>query len=93
MEYTATKFEDQNLMFHIVADNNGEKVEFNVVCAQSESEVPELVAHHLDFLNNPPVIAPVQQSPSPDLTSLVQQQQSLIESLTARIAALEGAAQ
>jgi hypothetical protein len=48
-----------------------------------------LVAHHLDFLNNPPVIAPAQQSPSPDLTSLVQEQQTLITSLTARIAALE----
>lgn len=89
MEYTATKFEDQNLMFHIVADNNGEKVTFNVVCAQSEAEVPDLVAHHLDFLNNPPAISPVQQPTSPDLTSLIQQQQSLIESLTARIAALE----
>jgi hypothetical protein len=92
MEYTATKSEGQNLMFHIVADNNGEKVRFNVVCAQSEAEVPDLVVHHLNFLNNPPVISPVQQPTSPDLTSLVQQQQSLIESLTARIAALEGQA-
>ena len=84
MEYTATKLEDQNLMFHITANNNGEKVEFNVVCAQSENEVPELVAHHLSFLNSPPVITAAQ--PQPDLTSVVQELKAELDALKAQVA-------
>lgn len=92
MEYIAIKVENQHLMFHIITDNNGEKVEFNVVCAQSEDEIPDLVAHHLEFLNNPPAIVPVAQETTSDLASLVQEQQAIIEQLKADVAALKGQA-
>jgi hypothetical protein len=43
MEYTAEKFEDQNLMYRITTTNNGEEITFNVVCANDESEIEGLV--------------------------------------------------
>lgn len=84
MEYTVTPVEDQNLMFHIIADNNGEQVEFNVVCAQSVDEVPELVEHHLNFLNSPPVIT--EAPPQPDLTSVIQELKAELDALKAQVA-------
>ena len=62
MEYTAYPIEGQNLMFNITTKHNGEDINFNVVCASSESEIPDLVSHHLDYLDNPPVIVPSSSS-------------------------------
>lgn len=91
MEYTSNKVDGQELMFAITTTHNGEEITFNVVCAADESEIPDLVAHHIDFLENPPVVQAGAQAESQDLNSIVQQQQAIIESLTTRIAALEGA--
>jgi len=57
MNYTSQKVDGQKLMFHIVMMHNGKEIEFNVVCAESESEIEGLIRHHLDFLDNPPTIA------------------------------------
>jgi hypothetical protein len=89
MEYTVTEVEGQGLMFRVAADNNGEKVEFNVVCAQSEAEVPELVAHHLNFLSSPPVISIAQESPSLNTMSLIQELKAIVDAQGAEIAALK----
>ena len=88
MEYTVNKIEDQSLGFNITMQHNGKKINFNVVCGSNESEIPDLVAHHISFLEAP---APTyqNQSQSPNLQTVVEQQQSLIESLTARLTALE----
>ena len=88
MTYKATKVDDQTLMFHIEADNNGESVTFKVVCASDESEIDSLVEHHLAFLNSPPPV-PQPVPPTPDINTIVQQQQAMIETLTTRLAALE----
>ena len=82
MEYTAYPIEGQTLMFRIVTKHNGEDINFNVVCASSEAEIPDLVSHHLDYLDNPPAIVPNQ-------STNVSDQQATINALTARIVALE----
>ena len=83
MTYTSNKVDGQNLMFAITTLHNGTEITFNVVCANDEAEVPDLVAHYIDFLDAPPVV-----TPQPKAESAVDQQ-SLIQALTARIAALE----
>ncbi len=90
MNYTTHKVDGQALMFAITTTHNDAEITFNVVCVNDESEVPALVAHHLAFLDAPPVVN-VQPQPTVDVNALVQQQAALIESLTARIAALEAA--
>lgn len=89
MEYTVKKVDNQNLMFAVTTTHNNKEITFNVVCAADESEIPELIANHLNFIENPPSPPLVNQEEKKDLQSLVQEQQSIIESLTARIAALE----
>lgn len=88
MEYTVNKIEDQSLGFNITMQHNGKEINFNVVCGSSESEIPELVAYHISFLEAP---APTYQNQpqAPNLQTVVEQQQSLIESLTSRLTALE----
>ena len=88
MEYTVNKIEDQSLAFCITMQHNGKEINFNVVCANSESEIPDLVAYHISFLEAP---TPTYQNQpqSTNLQTVVEQQQSLIESLTARLTALE----
>ena len=83
MTYTSNKVDGQNLMFAITTTHDGAEITFNVVCANDEAEVPDLVAHYIDFLDAPPVV-----TPQPKAESAVDQQ-SLIQALTARIAALE----
>ena len=90
MEYTVNKIQDQSFGYNISTEHLGKKINFNVFCANSESEIPELVAHHLAFLEAP---APVYQT-EPQVSSLqtlLEQQQALISQLTARITALENA--
>jgi hypothetical protein len=83
MTYTSNKVDGQNLMFAITTTHNGAEITFNVVCANDEAEVPDLVAHYLDFLDAPPVV-----TPQPTAESAVDQQ-AIITALEARIAALE----
>jgi len=91
MEYTVDKIEDQQLMFHIKMKHNDKDIEFNVVCAVNDSEISELVAHYLNFLDNPPVIQAQATSATPqiDLPTLIQEQQAIIEELKTRITTLE----
>lgn len=88
MNYTANIVEDQQLMFHIKMEHNGDNIAFNVVCAEDESEIPDLIQVHLDMLDNPPAVnlQPVEQV---DQMGLIEKQQASIEALEARIAALE----
>lgn len=89
MEYTSNKVDGQELMFAITTTHNGEEITFSVVCAADESEVPDLVAHHLEFLDNPPVVQAGIQEAGPDLKSIIQEQQALITQLQADVAALK----
>ena len=82
MEYTAEKFEDQNLMYRITTTNNGEEITFNVVCANDESEIDGLVKYHLDFINNPkPVI--IQEPIQPTKEQLLAELQALTQKIEA----------
>jgi hypothetical protein len=58
------------------------------VCGSNESEIPDLVAYHISFLEAP---TPVYQNQpqAPNLQTVVEQQQALIESLTSRLTVLE----
>lgn len=89
MNYTSIPVEGQNLMFNITTKHNGEDINFNIVCASDESEIPDLVSHHLDYLDNPPVIVPNQNTNVPDMAQTIQEQQTIINALIARIEALE----
>ena len=88
MEYTINKIQDQSLGFCISMQHNEKEIQFNVVCASHESEIPDLVAYYISFLETP---APVYQNTTqaPNLQTMVEQQQAQIESLTARLAVLE----
>jgi hypothetical protein len=88
MEYTVNKIQDQSLGFNITMQHNGKEINFNVVCGSNESEIPDLVAHHISFLEAP---APVYQNQpqATNLQTVVEQQQALIESLTVRLTTLE----
>ena len=88
MEYTVNKIQDQSLGFNITIQHNGKEINFNIVCASSESEIPDLVTHYISFLEAP---APTYQNQpqAPNLQTVVEQQQSLIESLTSRLTTLE----
>ena len=91
MEYTSNKVDGQALMFAITTTRNGEEITFNVICAADESEVPDLVAYHLDFLDNPPLVQTSMQEAGPDLKTIIQEQQAIIEQLKTDVAALKGA--
>jgi hypothetical protein len=86
-EYNATLLGDN--IYQIDTTFNDEPISFKVVVAQDESEVDELVQFRMNELANPPVFEEQKTSPSFDLQSVVQEQQVLIEQLTARLNALE----
>jgi len=88
MEYTVNKIQDQSLGFNITMQHNGKEINFNVVCGSNESEIPDLVAYHISFLESP---TPTYQNQpqAPNLQTVVEQQQALIESLTVRLTTLE----
>ena len=89
MTYTANKIEGQNFMYKIVTQHNDKEISFEVVCANDESEISELVSHHLNYLDNP---APVIQQPTQqtvDVNEVLRQQQEVIEELKAKVEALE----
>ena len=91
MEYIANKMSDQKLGYVIEMTHNDQDLKFSVVCAKDESEIPELIQGYLNFLENPPAFLGQAQDQSNDVTMLVKQQQEIIDTLTARIEALEGA--
>jgi hypothetical protein len=53
MTYTASKVQGQELAYSIATTYNGEDISFTVVCASDESELPDLVAYHLAYLDAP----------------------------------------
>jgi hypothetical protein len=74
--------------YRITTDFDGQEVSFNVVVANDESEIDELVECHLNYLRNPnPVV--VQQQPSKSTDEIIQEQQAIITDLKARIETLE----
>jgi len=78
--------------FEITADFQGSPVTFNVIVANDESEVPELVEHHLNYLNSPsPVYSETIAARPPDLQQVIQEQSAQIQALNDRLAALENA--
>ena len=87
MEYTSEKLQDQNLLFKITTENNGEKVTFNVVCANDESEIEELIQVYLDYLNNPqPITKP---EPEQSIHETIKELKAIIDTQAERIKALE----
>ena len=44
----------ENKCYKIITELNGETINFNVIVAEDESEIPGLVEHHINFLTNPP---------------------------------------
>lgn len=78
--------------YEITTDFEGNPITFNVIVASDESEVPELVEHHLSYLSNPaPVYSEQVIAKTPDLKQIVQQQSEQIQALTERLASLESA--
>lgn len=53
MTYTASKIQGQELAYSIATTHDGEDISFTVVCASDESELPDLVAYHLAYLDAP----------------------------------------
>ena len=62
MTYTASKVQGQELAYSIATTHNGEDISFTVVCASDESELPDLVAYHLAYLDAPESV----YTPGPD---------------------------
>jgi hypothetical protein len=52
MDYTSTKIEGQALMYTVEMEYKDEIIRFNVVCAKDEDEIPDLVAHHIEYLKS-----------------------------------------
>ena len=52
MDYTITKIEGQALMYTVEMEYKDEIIRFNVVCAKDEDEIPDLVAHHIEYLKS-----------------------------------------
>lgn len=84
MNYKSNKIQDQKLMFHIEMEHKGQNITFNVVCAESESEIPELINQYLEMLDNPPKVE-AQTTPQIDPMTLVKEQQAIIDDLKARL--------
>jgi hypothetical protein len=61
MNYISNKVQGQELMFHIEMERNGQNLAFNVVCAQSDLEIPELISQYLEMLDSPPAVQAHQQ--------------------------------
>ena len=91
MEYIAHKMTDQELGYVIEMTHNDQDLKFAVICAEDDSEIPELIQDYLDLLDNPPAPSEQAQDQSNDVTTLVKQQQEIIDDLRARVAQLEGA--
>lgn len=88
MTYQSRQIADN--AYEITTDFQGSTVKFNVIVANDETEVPELVEHHLNYLNSPiPVYSESAATDTPDLQQIVQQQSEQIQALTERLAALE----
>jgi len=87
MEYISEKLQDQNLMYKITTTNNGEEISFNVVCANNESEIEELIQVHLDYLNNPQPM--VKQEQTQSIHETIQELKAIIDTQAERIKALE----
>lgn len=88
MEYISEKIDGQNLTYRITTQYNGEEISFNVVCANDESEVPELVQFHLNYLDNPAPVVPV-EPPKPTKEELMAK----LQELQAQIMSLDQGAQ
>ena len=74
------------MAFAITTTHNEKEITFNVVCANSEDEIPELVAYHLAFLDSPPpIFIPQEQTQNVTTENLIAEQQAIIESLKARL--------
>lgn len=62
MSYKAIKVDGQKFMYRIEMQRNGEPLVFNVVCAESDSEIDSLVQHYLNFLDSGQTNYPVNQN-------------------------------
>lgn len=78
-EYTHTSVGDN--MYEIETIFNGEPITFNVVVAQDESEIEELVEHHLQYLSNPAPVYTETQPVQPTVAELQAQLNALQEQL------------
>lgn len=84
--YTAEQFDEK--AYRITTDFDGKEINFNVVVANNESELDELVECYLNYLRNPnPVI--VSQEPTKTTEQIIQEQQAIISELKTRIETLE----
>ena len=52
MDYTSTKIEGQLLTYRIETVYNDTVIHFNVVCGADETEIPDLVEHHIEYLDS-----------------------------------------
>jgi hypothetical protein len=83
MEYTVEQFSTKS--YRITTQFRDEEISFDVIVANDESEIPELVAFHLNHLENPPVVNYQEQSNSPSINELLMQQQEIISQLQSEI--------
>ena len=86
MSYKIKKYAEK--AYKINTEFQGEQISFNVVVANNESEIPDLVAFHLNNLSNPKLL--VVNKPEPCIQEILKQQQTVIDELKAEVAALKG---
>lgn len=97
MNYTKTEIEGQNLAFKIdlerdLANSEVENISFVVVCSNNETEIPDLITDYLNFLDGNIPTPTYDEIPTQiDVSAQIAEQQSLIQNLQSRLAALETA--
>lgn len=89
MIYKATKIDGQNLMYCIETQHNGANINFNVVCADNDTEIESLVQHHINFLDNRLLSQPSQPSQQLDTMALIANLKIELEEMKSKVAALE----
>ena len=82
MTYTILFTNENQTQISVEVDD----VEYTSLIVCNEGELDAAVAVFVDSIKNPKIFEPV---PDVDINALIKEQQALITSLTARIAALE----
>lgn len=88
MNYSSTQVSDK--VYRITCELNSVPTTFDVVVAENDTEIPALVEHHLECLQNP--ITEYPEASNQDMSNLqdiVNKQNDLIAALEQRLAVLE----
>jgi len=86
MNYKVNLIKDK--AYCITKEYNGKEIEFNVVVANDESEIPGLIDFYINSLDNPLQFNLPNNNPQ-NINDIIEQQQTMINELIAKVAALE----